>query len=231
MDRINFIKKNLKKILVFFLCVLAPLKRALSRFIENPEVARWYSDRGDKTKRIFYELTEDSLVFDLGGYMGDWSSDIFSICSPKIFIFEPVPEFVDIIRKRFEKNKRISVYPFGLGDKTENVKLSINGPGSSMFMSGGKGITVEIRDVVKFMDNNNIALVDLMKINIEGEEYNLLNRLIDSGYVNRIKNIQVQFHDFMPDSERRMVAIQNKLKRTHVLTYQYRFVWENWKLR
>lgn len=82
-----------------------------------------------------------------------------------------------------------------------------------------------------FFEENSIQRIDLMKINIEGAEYDLLDHLIQSGIVLRIKNIQVQFHDFVLDAERRMRCIQAGLACTHELTYQYPFVWENWRLK
>lgn len=38
-------------------------------------------------------------------------------------------------------------------------------------------------------------------------------------------------HDFVPDAKRRMQKIQAALSRTHNLTYQYPFVWENWRIK
>ena len=38
----------------------------------------WFKIQGDKTLRLNYNLNDASLVFDLGGYEGQWSSDIFS---------------------------------------------------------------------------------------------------------------------------------------------------------
>jgi len=70
-----------------------------------------------------------------------------------------------------------------------------------------------------------------MKINIEGSEYDLLEHLLETNYVKIIKNIQVQFHDFVPNAEKRMKRIQEKLQKTHYLTYQYPFVWENWRIK
>jgi hypothetical protein len=73
--------------------------------------------------------------------------------------------------------------------------------------------------------------VDLMKINIEGGEYELLEHLIARGLTKRIRNIQVQFHeDVMAGAAGRMERIQSRLAETHHLTYQERFVWENWEL-
>ena len=77
----------------------------------------------------------------------------------------------------------------------------------------------------------NIERIDLMKINIEGGEYDLLEHLIKTGWIDKIINIQVQFHDFVENAEARMLAIQNDLAKTHELTYQYKFVWENWRLK
>ena len=54
--------------------------------------------------------------------------------------------------------------------------------------------------------------------------------MIETGFVNQIDNIQVQFHDFIPNAEERMQKIQKHLEKTHRLTYQYLFVWENWNL-
>ena len=68
-----------------------------------------------------------------------------------------------------------------------------------------------------------------MKINIEGGEYDLLDRLITTGLVGKIDNIQVQFHEFVPNAKERMQNIQKKLSKTHTPTYQYEFIWENWK--
>ena len=71
-----------------------------------------------------------------------------------------------------------------------------------------------------------------MKINIEGGEYDLLDSLISADIVQSIANIQVQFHDFLiKDAKEKMRKIQEKLSLTHEPTYQYEFVWENWKIK
>ena len=74
--------------------------------------------------------------------------------------------------------------------------------------------------------------VDLIKINIEGGEYEVLESLIADNKLSMFKNLQIQFHDFIiENAKERMSKIQQELAKTHVLTYQYEFVWENWKLK
>jgi hypothetical protein len=71
--------------------------------------------------------------------------------------------------------------------------------------------------------------VRLMKVNIEGGEYELLERMLECGLTTRVADLQIQFHNFSPDAAERMAAIQRGLAATHRPTYQYRFVWENWR--
>ena len=39
-------------------------------------VNKWFSDNDDELLRFDYPLTKDSIVFDLGGYKGDFSYEI-----------------------------------------------------------------------------------------------------------------------------------------------------------
>ena len=101
--------------------------------------------------------------------------------------------------------------------------------GSSVFKPGQEIQQIQLVRAADFIQQNDISTIDLIKINIEGCEYDLLDHLIESGISGDIVNIQVQFHPFVPDAETRMKRIQDQLSRTHRLTYQYPFVWENWK--
>ena len=55
-----------------------------------------------------------------------------------------------------------------------------------------------------------------MKINIEGGEYELLERLIAADLIRKIDDIQVQFHNFVPDAAARMERCKARCgRRTH----------------
>ncbi len=211
------------------MCLL--FSRKLYQSPEQQRVAPWFKDQGDSTLRLNYELDAGSLVFDLGGYRGQWTSDIFSMYCCTIHVFEPVIEFADRIEQRFFRNEKIFVHKFGLSNKNQKVQLAVSETSSSLYKQGNDMREVRLVRAIDFMQENYTQKIDLMKINIEGGEYDLLEHLIDSGFVKTIKNIQVQFHDFVPEAERRMPMIQSELKKTHCLTYQYPFVWENWRLK
>jgi FkbM family methyltransferase len=195
-------------------------------------IVQWFADSGDKTLRLFYsDLCQDSLVFDVGGYEGQWASDIYSMYRCNIYIFEPVPEFADAIKRRFIANPDIEVYQVGFAQHSKKVQLNVNGDRSSILRQGRHVVECEFIRADDFLREHDIQLIDLMKINIEGAEYELLEHLLETGWIHKIRNIQVQFHDFLPGAKERMNRIQSELSKSHTLTYQYEFVWENWALR
>jgi hypothetical protein len=70
-----------------------------------------------------------------------------------------------------------------------------------------------------------------MKINIEGGEYSLLQRMIEKEITGICNNIQVQFHNCFQNAPEMRMNIREVLNKTHFLTYDYYFVWENWEKR
>ncbi len=209
-------------------------KKPISNVQLTPEQQRvlpWIKDNGDKTHRLQYDLSEQSIVIDLGGYEGQWSSDIFSMYCCQIYIFEPVPEFAENIKRRFSRNPHISVHQFGLAGNDTTTSISVTGDSSSRYKNSEQMVSIQLMKASKFFDEFMISSVSLMKINIEGGEYDLLEHLISTNLIKNIQNLQIQFHDFFPDAKERMQKIQNALERTHRLTYQYEFVWENWVLK
>lgn len=196
----------------------------------------WYKDNKEKTLRYNYPLTQRSIVIDVGGYEGDFVAEIFARYQSKIYVFEPVKRYVDHMQERFKQNSSVEIVPEGLGAKNEVITIHVMDEASSYerkesIHKKGEEEEIKIRGVVDFFKSNKIEIVDLIKINIEGAEYDLLDAMISNGYIPKCKNIQVQFHDFYPDYENRYKKIRNAFELTHELTYSYPFVWENWKLK
>lgn len=227
----NNVKKTLRTLFNKIGNIFLFLGRSCYMSEQEIRVQPWFKDDGEKKLRLNYDLSNNSLLFDLGGYEGQWTSDIYSMYQPTIYVFEPVEEFSVRIKERFKNNNNIYVYDFGLAGKTEELEVSVEGDSSSTFKKSKKNRKIKLIKASDFIRENNIKTIDLMKVNIEGGEYDLLQHLIDSELIKRIENIQVQFHDFVPDAESRMHDIQKNLAKTHSLTYQYPFVWENWEIK
>src|SRR2546426_3574238 len=133
--------------------------------------ADWLATNGDKTFRLDYPLNRDSIVLDVGGFEGQWTSDIFSRYMCRIHIFEPVPEFANRIARRFAANDRIKLHRLALGARSGDVALTVKGDTSSVFLKGEGRVTIQVITAESVFESERIDEVDLMKVNIEGGEY------------------------------------------------------------
>ena len=202
------------------------------RKIQKKRCKPWFKVNGDKTLRLNYDLSESSIVFDLGGYKGNFAQDIYNRYLCEIFIFEPVKSFYKIIDKKFKDIPKVTAYPYGLANEDKELSISDSNDASSVFIDSEGSEKIELKSILNFIKNNNITYVDLIKINIEGGEYEVLESLLKSGIISIFKNLQIQFHDFIIDNaNERMENIQTQLAKTHKTTYQYKFVWENWVIK
>lgn len=198
-------------------------------------INKWNEINGENTVRLQYELNENSIVFDVGGFEGNWSAEIFTRYGSFICVFEPYIPFYKKIEVRFRHNNKIHTFPFGLGSENHNVLFYGGGDRSSVFkmtdieIDNEEGTEVKMIDIIDFIEKEKYSKIDLIKLNIEGGEYALLERLIEKKSLTLFENLQIQFHDIDPSSKARMRSIQKELSKTHTITYQYEFIWENWK--
>lgn len=199
---------------------------------QDKVIKQWRADNGDQRLIPVHDLNEDAFVMNVGGFHGDFAAEIYARYSCRINIFEPVPHFVHLMKERFAKNPRIEIFDIGLGGHTSTETISVNQFSSSIYRKVSKdSVEIKIVNIVDWLAANDIEKIDLIKINIEGGEYELLDKFLESSYINCTNEIMIQFHNFFPDAKARMEKIQKKLAETHTLTFQYPFIWENWKMK
>jgi CDP-paratose 2-epimerase len=209
------------------------LNRTIIDIIQSESQRLWWSHRdkiGANCREDFnHILSEKSVVFDVGGYLGDFTDNIYSRSQANIHLFEPILEYANVCKQRFANHNKIIIHPYGLSDKTEDVQIAKMGAESSTFLPGS------IKETIRLGDIAGEALlhkgIDLISINVEGGEYSILRRMIETGLVKNCKNIQVQFHTLHSNFEVEYNEIIGLLNRTHIKTYFYPFVWENWQLK
>ncbi len=208
-------------------------KRAILKDPFLVSVKQWKQDRGDATLRQDYSLDENSVVLDVGGYQGDFSQAMIDRFGCRVFVFEPMPVFSEQCRQRFAGDPRVSVLDYGLGARDEQLFLSTSDDASSFFRNHDAygSVAASIHDVLSVWQKLDLEHVDLIKINIEGGEYPLLRRLIETQLIHQVSNIQVQFHDFVEDAVVQRNELRRRLETSHDETWCYEFVWENWSRR
>ncbi len=199
-------------------------------------VSDWLVAKGDTTLRLNYPLTPDSIVLDIGGFKGDFAAAISNKFKCNIHIFEPMKDHAAQIANRSKNNNKVFVHPVGVGGKSEDITIYIpEGKDEATMHPGDSTIAgkanIKVVDVVEVFKNIEATHVDLMKLNIEGAEFDLLDRLIAKNLHKKVTDIQIQFHKIDDKSEERRKNIREKLSKTHDCTWNYPFVWENWKLK
>ena len=159
--------------------------------------------------RYDYDLKQEDIVLDLGSYQREFADKIIKKFGCQV-------EYFDALDNR--------------AAWTYDGELKMGGQFyyTSMYDNGelGEVKTYKCVDIARFIDRK----IALMKMNIEGGEYELLLYIISKALIDKIKNIQVQFHLIEGiDTDSLYNEIASLLGKTHFITWQYKFCWENWQ--
>lgn len=192
-------------------------------------IGKWFSEDGDNKHLTNYPLTTKNAVVDVGGYLGVFSDRIINKYNPNVFIYEPVKSFYKILKNKYLGNKNVYVFNYGLSNTNSTKKIYLLADGSSLVKKGERSVNIKLVDVKNIFIS--LKKVDLMSINIEGAEYDVLERLINTGLIKKVKFLQVQFHSFIPEAVTRRQKIIREILKTHKKRFAYPFVWESFELR
>ncbi|MGC1507626.1 FkbM family methyltransferase [Ketobacter sp. MCCC 1A13808] len=186
-------------------------------------------------KHILHEadLTADSIVLDVGAFTGEWAQHIIQRYNPNILAFEPDPKNYAALLQKAEIYPKLKPLRYGLADKDEVMQISISSMGSSLFEnpnspSGSDTAEVQIHAIDSAWKMLELGTVDLMKINIEGAEFPLLERMIQCDMLKNVDSFMIQFHEWHPGAYHRRRKIRKALAKTHNCVWDYHFVWEKW---
>jgi len=142
-----------------------------------------------------------------------------------VLAVEPIPEFAQALRERFAGDTAVTVLPFALGGADGSIKISLAADGSSSWVDSSDAVEVPLRDVSSVIAGRDVSL---FKINAEGAEFDVLDRLLETGQIRRIRCLQIQFHRFVPGAESRRRSLRRGLAETHHCSWSVPWVWEQW---
>lgn len=176
-----------------------------------------------------FDIDETSAVVDAGAFDGAWSGHIADRYACSIHAFEPSPEAV-IEMGRTLAGKPVTVHAAALGASDASAPLMLGGLGS--WIGTGEAVAgsvdVEVRDVAAVFDHLGLDEIDLLKLNVEGSEFDILERLDETAWLPRVRILLIQFHERHPAAHRRRRAARRALRRSHTETWNYPWIWETW---
>ncbi|OGZ71031.1 MAG: hypothetical protein A2904_01460 [Candidatus Staskawiczbacteria bacterium RIFCSPLOWO2_01_FULL_33_9] len=164
-------------------------------------------DGGEKMviNRFFDQLDKNinPIIFDVGANIGDYSMAVNSIFKERaqLYCFEPSKETFVILEENLKNHKNIKLYNFGFGEDNKQTVLYSDKKGSGLASLYDRkleyhGITMDQREnvTIKRLDDfcreNNIEHINFLKMDVEGNELNILKgaeKMIKLGTVDFIQ--------------------------------------------
>jgi FkbM family methyltransferase len=183
--------------------------------------------------RVTYPLSKDSLVIDVGGFTGDWAMRMYCLYSCFIDVYEPHPELSSQCMLNFRGNSKVNTYAAGLGGETGMLSFYGDNMNASVYKKDTQAVIhVPIQKTsTLFNKKYSNKQIDLLKINIEGSEYDMLPDLIANYDMKKITDIQIQFHNCVPNFAEKRAQITEDLSKTHKMVWNHDYIFESWTLK
>ena len=180
-----------------------------------------------------------------GGYVGGWAKQIANKFNCNVHSYEAVERYFSKIN-----HEKVIAYQYAVtcetgidymhvcdeGSATEALseykKVNDNDRGYQSNIISHSNIplekvnTIDINEVLNEYDT-----VDLLKINIEGGEYDILNRMCETGTINKVQNLQIQFHNFVENAQSKYDNIISNLELTHTCDFDSMWRWSFWSIK
>ncbi len=173
-----------------------------------------------KIKKIYSEikLKEAPIIIDVGANKGQ-SIDFFLSIYPSatIHAFEPNKTLFQILNIKYKQNQNINIYNEGVSAKDGDLRFNVNVLDEtstfeeinkeSVYLKKKAKIlgknpdnlitetySIPVTTLSSFFSKNNIKIVDIIKIDVEGHELSVIKGLFTSGLTSKINYIQIENH-------------------------------------
>lgn len=149
--------------------------------------------------------TRNPIIFDVGANVGKYVEYVLKIINnPTVFCFEPSKNTFELLHKNIGQNKNVILNNFGFGKENKKTILFSNENASVLASLYNRqldhlGITmnkkeeVEIKKLDDYCDQNDIQNIDLLKLDVEGNELDVLYGAERMLSTSSIRFIQFEF--------------------------------------
>jgi FkbM family methyltransferase len=213
--------------------------KVMVRRVDRPYVVNWLSwnfyhrHRGTKVERrraawefinLVRQMPRGSVAIDGGANVGNVTA-AFVRRGMEVHAFEPDPLARAVFTRRFRGNAAVHLYPAALGAQSGRTTLyrsqafasrPIKSTVASSLIRHGEhsednSVTVEVIDLIAFIRQIN-RKVDILKLDVEGSEVEILERLFDEDLDRNIGAIFVETHErFSEELARRTEVLQRRV--------------------
>ena len=149
------------------------------------------------------DLNSESIVYSFGvGEDASFDTSIIDRFKLTVFAFDPTPNSIAWVRSQ-GFSKKFKLYEYGLADF--NGFICFNPPSNPNHVShtildrketNDDSIEVEVKKLRTIMEELEHEKIDLLKMDIEGAEYQVIEDLVNSDI--RPKQLLIEFHHRFP---------------------------------
>lgn len=182
--------------------------------------------------RLYSELKieKNETILVLGGYLGVSISEWRRLFDCEVVAFEPIPEYAEKLSLDFVSDEKVLIQEFAVSGQEGVIHLGIEGEATGRYSNSQTKLSVQSKDISKVVNEIGDSL-KLIEMNIEGGEYENLERLIQAGSISKVPTLLVQFHRYTMNEELRRAQIRIELEKTHSCVFEFPWVWERWDVR
>lgn len=202
-----------------FFKALAGFGRALNRLYENRNFDLYSNGELTILKKI--SKLNPSVIFDGGANIGKYSLLINQVIPEAlIYSFEPVKSTFEILKTNVDGVDNIIPVNYGLykNDCTKEINIYPGHSHSSLVDIQGwkqetkEKQTIELINGDDFMKKNNITEIDLLKLDVEGVEYDALLGFEEHIEKGKIKMIQFEYGYINISTKKLLIDFYNYLE-------------------
>jgi FkbM family methyltransferase len=165
---------------------------------------------GDKSNHWVIDLSSiPSVVYcaGVGKHMG-FELELAKIISRPVLVFDPSPTGIDTVAACDTTNLRF--FPVGLAGRNGTVEFSVPSrptEGSySVVRPGLDVVSFECWDLPTIMQKNGDTAIDLLKMDIEGFEYDVIHQFLDRRIP--VRQLCVEFHGWLRPGQTRKTIVR-----------------------
>ena len=190
------------------------------------ELMTWFEEENDYFLLRNFDLNPDSLVVDIGCYNSTWLKDMYCKYNCNCIGIEPIQKYYEQGHRLFAGSEKVKLFNYGLTVERDQKMCTMSMFGDASRMDVRENPTdVQLVYAKHFFDSIDRD-IDVLQINIEGYEYQLVPFLMRNNLLNKVKNIQIQFHNFYANSTEEMNIIISGLEYWGFKTkFNYPFIW------
>ena len=147
-------------------------------------------------------VKEGMNVIDIGANIGITTVAVAKKVgrTGKLYSFEPVPEYSNILKKNLSSNglENVEIYELAVTDQVGRDYFYQKGLSSGIvFEEGAKKFKVSTTTIDRFLSEEKIERIDLINMDCEGSELLVLEGARESLWKNKVKIFCEIHHDFL----------------------------------